>query len=119
VSADRSDRGLIVGLIILLVGLVLLVDRADLFRVSLGGALFGLTLLVVGLYLLLTRYREGRLDRLFLPSVLVLFGVLSVVEELTRWNAMEYFVPLLLVLLGLGYMTRPWRRERSRTPPTG
>ncbi len=116
---DHRGRGsILVGLVIVVVGLVLLVDNLDLLAVSLRDALFGIVLLVAGLYLLLTRLAGRRFDRVFLPSVLVLYGALSVLDEVLRPDAMDLFVPLLVILLGLAFLSRPWRRSWSRRGST-
>lgn len=111
----REDRPRqLLGLLIVLVGVVLLVDEAGVVAVDLTGALFGLVLTAIGLYLLVERYRERRLETVFVPALLVLFGGLLVVEDLTTVDAMDYFVPLLVVLVGLAFLTRSWRRAYSR-----
>jgi len=113
-ARDRGNRDLLVGLVFVIVGAVLLIDQTGVFDVSLSDALFGLVLASVGLYLFAARYRAGRLDRLFVPSLLVLFGALSVMDAVVEWDATAYFVPLLVVLLGVAFLTREWRRERTR-----
>lgn len=113
--SDRRGRGtLLVGLVILVVGVVLLVDNLAVFQVSLRAVLFSIVLLVVGLFVFTSRLRAGRFDRLFLPSVLVLYGTLSVIEEFAWDEAMDLFVPLLVILVGVFVLTRPWRVRLAR-----
>lgn len=115
-----SGRGsLLVGIVILIVGVVLLLDNLAVVDVSLREALFGIVVLAVGLAVLGARLRAGRFDRLFLPAVLVLYGTLSALEEVAWPAAMDVFVPLLLVLVGVAVISRPWRRARTRRRSEG
>lgn len=112
-SGNGLDRTQIIGLVIVLIGVVLLIDELELLSISLTGSLFGLVVLLVGVAMLVSRYQRRRLDRVFLPALLVLFGGLLVADEFTSFDAMDYFFPLLVILIGVAYISRPWRRANS------
>ena len=112
-AGDDPSRGrLVVGSLIVLVGVVLLVDTPGAVAIDLGDLLVSGGLLVLGLLLVVERVFDGRYDRLFGPTVLALVGALLLADDLAPGvDAFQYFLPLVLIILGVAYLTRDYRRR--------
>ncbi|MGH9139575.1 MAG: LiaF transmembrane domain-containing protein [Vicinamibacterales bacterium] len=109
-QTTRNAGGGVIGLVIMLIGITLLLDRAGIVRIEMPyRAFWGVVVITIGLVKLSQVRPDGRRT----GGWWLLFGAWMLLNELHIWRFKESW-PLLIVAAGLNMVWKEMKGPRSR-----